>query len=116
MRGKSFLTGFIIGSLAAGISTLLSTPMSGKEARKACRDNTNAFLADIKELKTSILEIKESVTTATVEGKTIIASFIEDLKLTLNDWKIEIKPHQEQLQLELKELETTVNDLESSLK
>ncbi|WP_445486575.1 YtxH domain-containing protein [Niallia sp. 03133] len=116
MRGKSFLTGFIIGGIAAGVTTLISTPISGKEARKACRDNANAFLTDMKELKAGILEIKDSISTASAEGKSIIASFIEDLKVSLNDWKIEIQPHQEQLQLELKELESTVNELESNLK
>ncbi|MGP7819003.1 YtxH domain-containing protein [Niallia sp. 01092] len=116
MSGKSFLTGFIIGSIAAGVTTLLSTPVSGKEARKTVYDNTNAFLSNMDELKTSIIEIKDSITTATVEGQAIILSFVEDLKVTLNDWKQEIKPHQEQLQIELKELENTVNDLESSLK
>jgi len=116
MSAKSFLTGVIIGGIAAGVTTLLSTPMSGKEARKTIRDNSQAILTDIRELQVSIIDIKDSITTATVEGKAIISSFIEDLKLTLNDWKLEIKPHQQQLQLELKELESTVNELESNLK
>jgi len=116
MSAKSFVTGVVIGGIAAGVATLLSTPMSGKEARKTIRDNSQAILTDIKELQISIIDIKDSITTATVEGKAIISSFIEDLKLTLNDWKLEIKPHQQQLQLELKELENTVNELETSLK
>ncbi|GKU81694.1 YtxH domain-containing protein [Niallia sp. NCCP-28] len=116
MSAKSFFTGVIIGGIAAGVTTLLSTPMSGKDARKTIRDNSQAILTDIRELQVNITDIKDSITTATVEGKAIISSFIDDLKLTLNDWKLEIKPHQEQLQIELKELESTVNELESSLK
>ena len=115
MSAKSFLSGFLIGGLAAGITTLLTTPMSGKEIRKSCNDTSKAFLSHIQELKLDLLDIKDSVKTATVEGKSVLGFVIEDLKKSINTWKEEIKPHQELLQVELKEMETTIKELEKDL-
>lgn len=116
MSAKSFLKGLLIGGIAAGIATIITTPMSGKEVRKVCKVNSKAFIEELKDLKSSLLEIKDSVSTASVEGKTIISAFVEDLQLSLNEWKDQIKPHQEQLQKELAEIETTVSELETNLK
>ena len=116
MSAKSFLSGFLIGGIAAGITTLLTTPYSGKEVRKACNENGKAFLQHIQELKLDLNEIKDSVKTATVEGKTVFSTFIEDLKRSLETWKEEVKPHQELLQKELDELQSTINELENDLK
>lgn len=116
MSAKSFLSGFLIGGIAAGITTLLTTPYSGKEVRKACSENGKAFLQHIQELKIDLNEIKNSVKTATVEGKTVLSAFIEDLKLSLETWQVEVKPHQELLQQELDELQSTINELENDLK
>ena len=38
MKGKSFLVGFLIGGAAAGISTLLTVPNSGKNTRMNMKD------------------------------------------------------------------------------
>lgn len=116
MSAKSFLSGFLIGGIAAGITTLLTTPYSGKEVRKVCSDNGKAFLQHIQELKIDLNEIKNSVKTATVEGKTVLSAFIEDLKLSIETWQEEVKPHQALLQQELDDLQSTINELENDLK
>ncbi|HEO8421487.1 YtxH domain-containing protein [Niallia sp. FSL W8-0635] len=116
MSAKSFLSGFLIGGIAAGITTLLTTPYSGKEVRKVCSDNGKAFLQHIQELKIDLNEIKDSVKTVTVEGKTVLSDFIKDLKLSIETWQEEVKPHQELLQQELDELQSTINELENDLK
>jgi len=115
MSAKSFLSGFIVGGLAAGITALLTTPVSGKELRKSCNDTTKAFLSHLEDLQTDLLDIKESVKTATVEGKTVLSAVLEDLKKSIETWKEEIKPHQENLQREMKEMETTIKELEQEL-
>lgn len=115
MSAKSFLSGFLIGGLAAGVTALLTTPMSGKEMRKSCNDTSQAFLSHIQELKIDLVAIKDSVKTATVEGKDVISVFLEDLKQSIETWKEETKPHQEQLQADLKEMEATIKELELDL-
>ena len=115
MSAKSFLSGFLVGGIAAGITTLLTTPVSGSEVRKSCNDTTKAFISHIQELKTDLQDIKESIKTATVEGKSVLGFVIEDLKTSINTWKAEIKPHQELLQKEINEMETTIKELEKDL-
>lgn len=116
MSGKTFLSGFIIGGLAAAAATIFTTPVSGKEARKVCVDNSKAFLKEFKDLKEDLIEIKDSIATASKEGKNVIGTFVDDIKVALEQWKIEIKPHQEQLKIELNEIEKTVSELENDLK
>ncbi|MDL0436785.1 YtxH domain-containing protein [Niallia sp. SS-2023] len=116
MSGKTFLSGFIIGGLAAAAATLFTTPVSGKEARKACVDNSKAFLKEFKDLKEDLIEIKDSIASASKEGKNVIGTFVEDIKESLEQWKTEIQPHQEQLKIELNQIEQTVTELENDLK
>jgi gas vesicle protein len=115
LNGKSLFLGFLAGGAIAGIATLLSAPANGKETRTKLAANKNIAMTELHELKDRLLEIKESVSAASIEGRTVIADFIKDIKLALNEWDTETAPIKQELTRELKELEKTIEELEKSL-
>lgn len=115
MNGKSLMLGFLAGGAIAGIATLLSAPATGEETRKKLAANKNIALAELKELKHRLFEIKDSISVASLEGKSVFADFIQDIKLALNEWKTETAPIKQELANELKELEQTIAELEKNL-
>ena len=115
LNGKSLMLGFLAGGAIAGIATLLSAPATGEETRKKLAANKNIALAELKELKHRLFEIKDSISVASLEGKSVFADFIQDIKLALNEWKTETAPIKQELANELKELEQTIAELEKNL-
>lgn len=115
MNGKSLLVGFLAGGAIASIATFLTAPASGKETRSKLAENKNIALSELRELKKSLMQIKESTSAASIEGKKAIGHFIEDVKLAVNKWQVETSPIKEELTKELKALEQTIEELEKSL-
>ena len=115
MNGKSLLVGFLAGGAIASIATFLTAPASGKETRSKLAENKNIALSELRELKKSLMQIKESTSAASIEGKNAIGHFIEDVKLAVTKWKVETSPIKEELNKELKALEQTIEELEKSL-
>ncbi|MGM0902340.1 MAG: YtxH domain-containing protein [Bacillota bacterium] len=114
MNGKSLILGFLAGGAIAGIATLLSAPSPGKETRNKIATNKNIAMAELQEIKERLLEIKDSASAASIEGRTVFADFIRDIKLALNEWETETAPIKQELTKELKELEETIEELEKS--
>jgi gas vesicle protein len=115
LNGKSLFLGLLAGGAIAGIATLLSAPAPGKETRTKLAANKNLALAELQEIKERLLEIKDSVSIASTEGRTVFADFISDIKLALKEWETETAPIKQELTKELKELEQTIAELEKSL-
>ncbi len=115
MKGKSFLVGFLIGGAAAGISTLLSVPESGKNTRMNMKANTDIWFKQLAEVKDRLKELKQTLSTASLEGKVAMKNFIFDIKTVVSDWKHEIEPHQLELHKELQAIEYSIQELESNL-
>lgn len=115
MNGKSYVAGLIIGAVASSVVTFLTTPKSGKETRIQLKNTVQPFIHGLSDLKSQLYELQKSVTSATIEGKETISSFLSDIKIVVRDWKNEILPHQLQLQEEIASLERTIEDIERSL-
>ena len=115
MRGKSFLVGFFIGGAAAGISTLLTVPNSGRNTRLNMKATTDIWIKQISEVKDRIIELQKTLISSSLEGKVAIKNFISDVKIVVSDWKQEIQPHQQELQKELQEIEESIQELESNI-
>ena len=115
MNVKSWLLGFLAGGIATGIATLLSAPASGVETRRKLAENKEAFTAELNDLKLSLVEIKESVSAASKEGKTVINDFVQDVKLAVDEWQLSTDENKVGLEKELKEIEQTIQDLEKEL-
>lgn len=115
LNGKSLLIGFLAGGAIASIATILSAPASGKETRHKLAENKEIALSELRELKDSLLQIKDSVAAASTEGKQVIADFINDVKLAIHEWKVETAPIKAELAKDLQALEQIVEDLEKNL-
>ncbi|MBA4535671.1 YtxH domain-containing protein [Bacillus aquiflavi] len=115
MKAKPFLFGFFIGGVAAGISMLLSTPSPGKELRIELKNCKDEWVHRLTDLKSNLAEIKKATNILSEESKSIIITFMKDIKNLINQWKSEIKPHQHKIKLEMIEIEKAINDLEASL-
>jgi len=115
MKGKGFLVGFLIGGAAAGISTLLSAPDSGRNTRLNMKATTDIWIKQISEVKDRIKELQKTLISSSLEGKVAINNFISDVKIVVSDWKKEIQPHQQELQKELQEIEESIQELESNI-
>lgn len=115
MKAKSMLLGFLIGGAAAGISTLLTAPNSGKETRQTIKENKDKMKKQMSELRNQILDIKVAAVNASKEGKNMIAVFTSDMNTVISDWKRDILPHQQALQNDIHAIEAAISDLEKSL-
>lgn len=115
MKIKPLFLGFVAGSSAAVIATLLSAPASGKETRKKLSENKETFLSELRDLKEGLISIKESVAAASKESKTGIREFIHDIKLSVTEWKQNTDEHRVEISNELKEIEQTIEELEKNL-
>ncbi|MEH7354797.1 YtxH domain-containing protein [Neobacillus drentensis] len=112
MKLKHFFYGFIAGGLAAGISTMLTAPNSGDVTRARIKKKKQLVLNQLRELKTNLIQIKDSATVATKEGKMNILTFLSEVKISLTQWEKEICPQQQAIQKELVEMKETVQELE----
>lgn len=113
MKLKHFLYGFIAGGLVAGFSTMLTAPNSGDVTRAQIKKKKQLVLKRLSELKTNLIQIKDSATVATKEGKMNILTFLSEVKISLTQWEKEICPQQQAIQKELIEMKETVQELEN---
>jgi len=112
MKLKHFLYGFIAGGLAAGISTMLTAPNSGDVTRVRIKKKKQLVLKQLHDLKTNLMQLKDSATIATKEGKTNISKFLSEVKTSLTQWEKEIHPQQQAIQRELVEIKEIIQELE----
>ncbi|QED47132.1 YtxH domain-containing protein [Cytobacillus dafuensis] len=115
MNVKSWLLGFFIGGAAAGISVLLTAPNSGKETRQYVREQKESIQKQILDLNKQLIELKNSTIKASKEGKNTISAFSSEVKTSIQKWRDEILPHQQDLQKELHSIELAILDLEKSI-
>ncbi|SFA79967.1 MULTISPECIES: YtxH domain-containing protein [unclassified Bacillus (in: firmicutes)] len=115
MKPKQFIYGFLVGGVVAGVSTLLSTKSSGKETRASLIANKDLWSKHLLELKDNLVELKNSSVSASKEGKAHISQFVQDVNVSLAEWKSEIEPHQLELQKEIAQIEESIQQLETEL-
>lgn len=114
MKGKSILYGFIIGGISAGIVTILAAPHSGKETRHYIKKNKDDILTQVLEIKLDLVNMRNSFATLSNEGKNHVLSFIQEVKVLIETWQKEVKPHQEQLRNEIEIIQKKIQELEAS--
>lgn len=115
MKTKSLLLGIIVGGITAGISTLLTAPNSGKETRSYLRNHKDVWSGNLIEIRDHILDLKNVMSTASKEGKETVSTFVTDLKILLEDWQEDIKPHKENIVNELNSIQLAIHELETQL-
>ncbi|MFE8696280.1 YtxH domain-containing protein [Cytobacillus sp. FJAT-53684] len=115
MKAKSLLFGFMVGAAAAGISTLLTAPASGRDTLRCMQQRKENLQNQISELNHKLIQLKDTAITASKEGRKGITAFSSDVTHSIKNWKQEILPHQQELQKELQAIESALQELEKNL-
>lgn len=65
--------------------------------------------------KRNLAELKDVAVFASKEGKEALTTFASDVRSSIDHWKNDIRPHQQQFKKEIQEIEKKLNDLEQIL-
>ncbi|RFU62116.1 YtxH domain-containing protein [Peribacillus glennii] len=114
MNAKSFIVGFLTGTVIAGAATMLNAPTSGKELRTKIKDNKDEILATLAEVKERLIDIKDETAQASKVSKDSINSFIADVKILIENWKQDIEPNKQELTSHIQEIESSISELENT--
>lgn len=114
-RTNSFLLGFLLGGLASATATLLTAPTSGKKLR----DNIVEQSLEWKEMGDDLLQdainLKDQIADTSKEGVSLIKNLTKELKLSMEEWKGAIEPHQDNIQEYLEQIELSIKALEEKV-
>lgn len=112
---KSLLYGVLIGSVIGGVSVLLSSPTSGKEFRRALKNNQKQISNSLSQVVSNGKSLTEQVSKSTKQAVNTITEVSSDIKYSLNHWKQEIEGNQKNIQKELSEIESALEKLEKAV-
>lgn len=115
MKAKSLLVGFIVGTVTAGVATLLTAPTAGKKVRENLAEQTTKWTDHLHDLKKDILELRDAITTAAKEGKKEGVAFLQDAKTLIHSWQDDIQSNQTHLQDEFEAIQKTLAELEANI-
>src|SRR5690625_7818780 len=111
-RGKSFLLGFMIGGAATTVATLLSTPSSGKDLRGRVKNQSIEWKSMLDNVKQDALHLKDQVTKTSKEGVALISDLTQEMRLSVEDRKLAVRPHQANMQDNLEHSELRIKNSE----
>ncbi|MCC3355423.1 YtxH domain-containing protein [Bacillus sp. REN16] len=112
---KPLLYGVLIGSIIGGVSVLLSTPSSGKEFRNNLKNNQKHIKDSLSQVIYEGKSLTDQVSKSTKQAVTTITEVSGELKHSFNHWKKEIEDNQKNIQKELSEIESALENLEKTL-
>lgn len=115
MNKKSLAYGLLIGGVAGGVASLLTSPSSGKEIRAQIKDKKDDWTEVIEEMKGHIGELKESIGTLSQEGKETVLQLSKDLQTSFKQWQASTEPNNRRLQEEIQTIQRTIEELEKSI-
>lgn len=116
MNKKGFILGVLVGGVAGACAALLTTPVSGENLRGQIKDSTNDWMKMANDIKGDAIELKESVSNLTKEGKEIFTELATDVKVAVQEWQQDISSNRENLQKEMQEIQDTIAKLEQQFK
>src|SRR5699024_9631816 len=114
-KGKSILLGILVGTTASAVATLLTTPSSGKDVRVRIKDQSFEWKDAIDEMIQDGLNLKEQIAKTSKEGAALINDLTQEMKTSIEEWKIAVEPNQENIHNYLEQIETSIKDLETKL-
>lgn len=114
-KTKSILLGILVGSTVSAATTLLTTPLSGKEVRSRIKEQSFEWKDTIDELVQEGLNLKNQIAKTSKEGAALINELTQDIKTSVEEWKIAIEPNQENIHNYLEQIESSIKDLEKKL-
>ncbi|MBS4204179.1 YtxH domain-containing protein [Lederbergia citrea] len=115
MNKKALAYGILIGGVVGAATALLTAPLSGKELRNQVKDAKGEWIRIAQDIKEDAMEIKDSVTKLSIEGKEIIKELASDVKLAVEEWQRDIEPNKDAMREEMREIQHTIAQLEQKL-
>lgn len=115
MNAKKILLGVVVGGIASGIATLLTTPQSGVALRKNLVRSEEEWRQNLAALSTSIRDLSQEVASVTKEGKVVLSSLITDIKISVQAWKESTADNQHAIKIELDLIQEALRKLENDL-
>ncbi len=114
-KGKSILLGILVGTTASAVTTLLTTPSSGKDVRVRIKDQSFEWKNSIDEIIQEGFNLKDQIAKTSKEGAALINDLTQEMKTSIEEWKIAIEPNQDNIHEYLEQIETSIKDLETKL-
>ena len=115
MKVTNFFAGLGAGLIAGAVTAILSTPKSGEEMRTSIKSSGSEWKESMNELKARINELKESINHLTEESKTQVPEAMDGLKASLQSWQEDTAPAKEHLQLEIKAIQNSIEQLQAAI-
>lgn len=105
----------VVGGIASGVATLLTTPRSGEALRKNLIRSEEDWRQNLDNLSTSIRDVSKEITSVTKEGKVVLSSLIKDIKISVQAWKESTADNQNAIKMELDSIQEALRKLENDL-
>ncbi len=115
MKFSHFIAGLAAGLAAGAATAVFSAPQSGEQLRSSIKSNGSEWKESLNELKARINELKESINHLTEESKAQVPEAVDGLKASLQSWQEDTAPAKEHLQLEIKAIQSSIEQLQSTL-
>lgn len=116
MKVKSLLVGFFVGGTISAVGTLLATPSSGKELRTKVKTQTNEWKDMVAQLAQDSKLLKDQIAETSKEGTALVKNLTKEMKKSVEDWKVAVEPHQENIHEYLEQIEVSLKELEDKIK
>ena len=112
MKVQTFFTGLAVGIAAGMAAAIMTAPQPGKQLRSNIARNTSVWKDQLVDVKNEASNVKQSITSFSIEAKNNIPQIINELKETITTFKAEIEPEASNLKQEIEILQNSINEFE----
>ena|SRR5690625_2050956 len=114
-RGKSFVTGFFVASTVSAAAALILTPASGRDLRHRVKEQGTEWIKIAENIIQDGLKLKDQIAKTSKEGVALINDLTEEMKVSVEEWKNAVEPHQDNIFEYLEQIESSIKDLEDKI-
>ena len=114
MKVQTFFTGLAVGMAAGMAAAIMTAPQTGKQLRTNIARNTSIWKDQHVDVKHDANNVKQSITSFSIEAKNNIPQIINELKETITTFKAEIEPDALKLKQEIEILQNSISEIEKN--
>ena len=114
MKVQTFFTGLAIGAAVGMVAAIMTAPQAGKQLRTNIARNTSIWKDQLVDIKNETNNVKQSITSFSIEAKNNIPQIINELKETITTFKTEIEPDALKLKQEIDVLQNSISEIEKN--
>lgn len=114
MKVQTFFTGLVVGVTAGMVVAIMTAPQAGKQLRANIARNTSIWKDQLVDVKNETNNVKQSITSFSIEAKNNIPQIINELKETITTFKTKIEPDALKLKQEIDVLQNSISEIEKN--